>query len=224
MEADQAAPNTFLEEECVRSRRTRLLSSAPRNSWAPLETNLVSHLSFPSRKARYSPEEGAQTQGLRARGLAHRILWVHHVHTDLAWNTCFPHRTAMRWWVLNLLLEHLDSVLPCRCYGILGETFAAWSLDFPLAIMDFVCPVHFVIPLFLFPWRNLSPITYGLGELSVIMPFTSQLLMPGRVSQIGPIIVPYSLDFDWLRGGQEPKPWTFLLDPGGKALFFLQNL
>lgn len=83
MEADWDALSTFLEEECVSSRTTRLLSSAPRNSWAPLET-MVSHLSFPSRKTRYSSEEGAQTKGLRARGLAHRILWVQHAHTVLA--------------------------------------------------------------------------------------------------------------------------------------------
>lgn len=63
-------------------------------------------VSLPEKPGRYFPEEGAQTQGLRTTGLAHRILCVHHAHTVLAWNTCFPHPTVMRWWVLNLLLEH----------------------------------------------------------------------------------------------------------------------
>lgn len=54
--------------------------------------------------------------------------------------------------------------------------------------------------------------------LSVIMPFSAQLLGAGCVLQTGPIIVPCSPDTDWLWSGHESKPWTFLLGLVGKAV------
>lgn len=71
--------------------------------------------------------------------------------------------------------------------------------------MDFVCPVYFVIPLFLFALGNFSPIICSLVRAIIHNALLFPIPQGWACAPDGPIIVPYSPDNDWFRGRREPK-------------------